>query len=114
MKKRIDEEEEAAETQGRGKSAGTNGTVMTVPKSGVQKKGSEMRLQRNLLAKIIIDEKETSKKLIIKRKEFEDRIFKCKNKQTQLMLKQDNVRCFFTTFHLFFLTFSLINNMIPQ
>lgn len=87
---RIDEEEEAAETQGRGKSAGTNGTVMTVPKSGVQKKGSEMRLQRNLLAKIIIDEKETSKKLIIKRKEFEDRIFKCKNKQTQLMLKQDN------------------------
>ncbi len=68
----------------------SNGTV-SLPKSGIQKKGAELRLQRNLLAKILIDEKEVTKNLVLKRKEFEDRIFKCKNKQQQLQLKKENV-----------------------
>jgi hypothetical protein len=90
VKKRIEEEEDLAEARKDQKLNGETGAV-AIPKSGVQKKGAELRLQRNLLAKIIVDEKEVSKKLVVKRKEFEDRINKCKTKQQQLLAKQDNV-----------------------
>ena len=49
----------------------------------------ELRLQRNVLAKLVIDEKELTISLIEKRKEFEKRINKCKEKQIKLGFRQD-------------------------
>ncbi len=58
-----------------------------------------MKLQRNILEKIIIDEKEVTKNLFQKRIEFQERINKCKQKQQQLLLKQEHVNLNFLKFN---------------
>lgn len=89
INERIEEEEENTPSK-KGPNSTRAVSGVSIAKTGVQKKGTELRLQRNLLAKIIVDEKEVTKDLVLKRKEFEDRVQKCKNKQNALMLKQQN------------------------
>lgn len=55
------------------------------------KEGLEMKLQRNILAKYKNDEDLVTKNLYRKRQEFEKRINVCKDKQNQLILKQEQV-----------------------
>ncbi len=61
----------------------------SIPKRTILRHGSEQKLQRNILAKLIVDEKEVTLSLIDKRKEFEKRINKCKEKQIKLGIKQE-------------------------
>lgn len=63
--------------------------IASIPNKSILKHGQELRLQRNVLAKLVIDEKELTISLIEKRKEFERRINKCKEKQIKLGFRQD-------------------------
>ena len=63
--------------------------IASIPNKSMLKHGQELRLQRNVLAKLVIDEKELTISLIEKRKEFEKRINKCKEKQIKLGFRQD-------------------------
>jgi hypothetical protein len=60
-----------------------------IKNKSIFKHGQELRLQRNVLAKLVIDEKELTISLIEKRREFERRINKCKEKQIKLGFRQD-------------------------
>jgi hypothetical protein len=58
---------------------------------GIIKEGLELKLQRNILARYKADDQHAKKDLAVKRQEFEKRINVCKQKQSKLSEKQDEV-----------------------
>jgi hypothetical protein len=60
-------------------------------KNLVLREGLELKLQRNILAKYKLDEEAVTNKLLVKRKEFENRINMCKVKQNELLAKEQKV-----------------------
>jgi hypothetical protein len=58
---------------------------------GVIKEGLELKLQRNILAKYRSDDQLAKRDLAVKRQEFEKRINICKQKQSKLSEKQEEV-----------------------
>jgi hypothetical protein len=63
--------------------------------AGTITEGLEQKLQRNILARYKKDDEVAKKDLGVKRRDFEHRINVCKEKQSKLTAKQEEVRDIF-------------------
>lgn len=65
--------------------------TLNTGRDGVLREGLGLKLQRNILAKYHHEANIVTKNLIKKRQDFEHRINVCKEKQNNLLVKQDQV-----------------------
>jgi hypothetical protein len=65
--------------------------------TGVLRQGKEMKLQRNILAKYKDEDDKVTQDLTLKRREFEQRINFCKDKQNKIVQIRDQVISCYTT-----------------